>query len=67
MSESVYQYVLDELQAWKGRWRLVSEQTGISKRTIEKIATGESQNPGVRTIEDLATFFRKHPADSNAA
>ncbi len=51
MSESIYQYVLDQLQAAKGRWSQVSEDTGISKRTIEKIARQEVEDPGVKRVE----------------
>ena len=59
MSESIYQYVLDQLQAAKGRWSQVSEDTGISKRTIEKIARQEVEDPGVKRVETLARYFRK--------
>jgi transcriptional regulator with XRE-family HTH domain len=65
MSESEYEYVMTQLQLAKGRWRRIAEATGISKRTIEKIASGESKNPGVLTIETLGAYFRD--AESTAA
>ncbi len=58
MSESIHEYVLEQLQLSKGRWTQVAEATEISKRTIEKIASGESKNPGVRSIEKLSNYFR---------
>lgn len=58
MSESIYQYVLDQLQEAKGTWPAVAEITGVSKRTIEKIANGDIKDPGVSHIEKLAGYFR---------
>ena len=62
MSESIHRYVLEQLQLSKGRWAQVAEATKISKRTIEKIASGESKNPGIRSIEKLSNYFRNHNA-----
>lgn len=58
--ESMYSYVRDQLEAWKGRWTEVAEGSGVSKRTVEKIAREEIADPGVSHIEKLAKFFRKH-------
>jgi len=52
-----YQFVLDGLASAKGSWPKVAEDTGVSKRTIEKIARREIANPGVRHIETLADYF----------
>src|SRR5579863_6377892 len=41
MTDSIYQYVLAELEQAKGHWPEVAEGTGISRRTIEKIARQE--------------------------
>lgn len=59
MTESIYQFVLDELEVRKGRWREVATATGISHRTIGKIARREIPNPGIRHIETLAAYFRR--------
>jgi hypothetical protein len=37
----------------------VAEGSGVPKRTVEKIARRETQNPGVRHVERLAAFFRE--------
>lgn len=58
MTESIFQYVLEQLQRHKGQWQTVATGTGISKRTIEKIANGEIADPGVIKIEELAKYFR---------
>jgi len=60
MQESIYQYVLDQLQAAKGQWSRVADESGVSKRTIEKIARREIKDPGVSNIETLAAYFRGH-------
>lgn len=58
MSDSIFEYVLEQLQRHKGQWQSVAMSTGISKRTIEKIATGEIADPGVIKVEKLAEYFR---------
>lgn len=62
MNESIYEYVLRGLQASKGQWSAVAEASGVSKRTIEKIARREIHDPGVSHIEKLARYFRDHQA-----
>lgn len=57
MTTSIHSYVIEQLQAAKGRWGEVAEATSISKRTIEKIARRETENPGVKHIEALAAYF----------
>lgn len=58
MTESIYEYVLGQLQRAKGEWPLVAVATGMSRRTIEKIARREVKDPGVSHIEKLAGYFR---------
>jgi hypothetical protein len=58
MSESMHDYVVDQLQAAKGEWSRVAEETGMSKRTIEKIARREFRDPGVSFIERLNSYFK---------
>lgn len=36
----------------------IADGSGVNKRTIEKIARGEIEDPGVSHVEKLATFFR---------
>jgi transcriptional regulator with XRE-family HTH domain len=60
MQIEIHSYVLRELQTWKGRWPAVADGSGVSIRTIEKIARREIADPGVSHIEKLATFFAKH-------
>lgn len=62
MSESIYQFVLDELEKAKGRWPEVARHTDISLSTLKKIARREVENPGVVTIEKLANYFRDQVA-----
>ena len=60
--DSIYAFVLEELQAAKGHWPRVAEATGISRRTIEKIARREVKDPGVSLVERLAAHFRSDAA-----
>jgi transcriptional regulator with XRE-family HTH domain len=58
MPESIYEYVMAELERSKGRWPAVAEGSGVSRRTIEKIARREIVDPGISHIEKLANYFR---------
>lgn len=62
--ESLHEFVVRQLQATKGTWPAIAEETGVSKRTIEKIASREIQDPGVSHIEKLAGYFRGVPSAS---
>lgn len=67
MTDSIYQYVLAQLQDAKGHWSTVAEESGVPKRTIEKIASGEIDDPGVRKIEKLAAYFRQRESLQNTS
>jgi len=62
MPQSLHAFVLAELQIAKGSWPAIAEKTGISKRTIEKIASEEIKDPAVSNIEILANYFRSQAA-----
>lgn len=51
---------MNELASWRGRWPSVAAGSGVSLRTIEKIARREIKDPGVSHIEKLAAFFSRH-------
>ncbi len=59
MNTNIYDFVLSHLEKSKGRWSEVSRGSGVSKRTIEKIARKEIQDPGVSHVQKLADYFRK--------
>jgi hypothetical protein len=56
--QPMFDYVLERLVESRGRWGVVAEGSGVSKRTIEKIARREIQDPGVSHIQKLANYFR---------
>lgn len=58
--ESIHEFVIERLQAMKGRWPTIAEESGVPLRTMEKIARREIPNPGVKTVEQLARYFREH-------
>lgn len=59
MPDSIYEFVLEQLECSKGQWPRVARESGISRRTIEKIARKEVKDPGVSLIERLARYFRE--------
>ncbi len=58
MTQTLHDYVLSELASSKGNWVAIAEATGVSHRTIDKIARREIKDPGVSHIEKLAKYFR---------
>lgn len=65
--QSMYEFVMDRLEETKGHWPTVAEGSGVSVRTVEKIARGEIKDPGVSHIEKLAGYFRGQPKSRRAA
>ena len=41
MDTPIYDYVINRLEGSKGHWSEVAEGAGVSRRTLEKIATHE--------------------------
>lgn len=66
-NESIHEFVLAQLQLTKGDWPKVATATGIPYRTLKKIASGETADPGVSSVERLARYFRANPAISATA
>lgn len=56
--QSMYEFVLSQLQATKGNWPTVARESGVSFRTVEKIARRQIKDPGVSHIQKLADYFR---------
>jgi len=59
MNDSIHEYVIEQLQASKGTWPKVAKGSKVPKRTLEKIARREIADPGVKTVEKLARYFRR--------
>ena len=59
METNIYDFVMAKLQESKGRWSKVANGSGVSRRTLEKIARKEIQDPGVSHILKLADYFKK--------
>lgn len=53
-------YVVEQLKLTRLTLDELQEHTGVSKRTIQKIKSGEIVDPGVGHIEKLANFFRQN-------
>lgn len=66
MDKPMYEYVLEQLDATKGRWPTVAEGSGIPYRTLQKIAMREIRDPGVSHIQKLADYFRDQEARAAA-
>ena len=59
MEQNIYEFVMAGLENTKGNWPQVADGSGVSKRTLEKIARREIKDPGVSHIQALADYFRR--------
>lgn len=66
MNESMHEYVIANLQARSISYAEIAKGSGVSRRTIEKIARREIADPSVSFVEKLAKYFRENPT-SHAA
>ena len=62
METSIHAYVLEQLRASPLSYQQIANGSGVSRRTIEKIARREIEDPGVSHIERLAAFFKGNHA-----
>lgn len=58
-TEPLFDFVLRQLDANKGRFRETAKNTGVPYSTLVKIAQRKIPNPGVNSIQALADYFRK--------
>lgn len=58
MKQSLYGYVMRQLDSTDLTYQQVSDGSGVAKRTVEKIARREIEDPGVSHVEKIAHFFR---------
>ncbi len=57
--ESIYAYVLEQFAKTDQTYAQIAKGSKVSKRTLEKIARREINDPGVSHVEKLAAYFRK--------
>lgn len=57
MKISMYDFVIDKLHVSRGSWPSIAISAGMSKRTVEKIARKEIENPSVHNVQKLYDYF----------
>jgi len=57
-------YVLAELEVYKGKWPTVAVGSGVPYKTLTKIAQRETLDPGVSNVQKLHDYFRKRRVSS---
>lgn len=58
MNEPMLEYVLRRLDETRGRWPAIADRTGVPYRTLQKIGSRLSGDPGVSHVQRLHDFFR---------
>jgi predicted transcriptional regulator len=57
MDESMYDAVLRMLEARKGEWRVISDESGVPYSTLCKVAQGWIENPSVHSVQRLYDYL----------
>jgi hypothetical protein len=60
MSESMHERVVARLQALKGKWPKVAQESGVRYRTLRKIADGTVKDPRSSNLETLDRYLETH-------
>lgn len=60
MSESMHERVVARLQALKGQWPTVAQESGVPYRTLRKIADGTVKDPRASSLETLDRYLENH-------
>jgi len=54
--------VIGMLEAQRGNWRQIADDTGVKYRTIQNIVQGASKEPSVNTVERLYRYLTEQTA-----
>lgn len=65
MAQSMHDYVVGSLKAYRGELEQIEDATGVSKWTLLKILQRQIENPGVKSIEILNAYFRRRDKRRN--
>lgn len=57
-TDSIHGFVLQQLDVTTLTYQAIAEGSGVPKRTVEKIARREIEDPGVSHVEKLFRFFQ---------
>jgi predicted transcriptional regulator len=60
--QTIHDYILDQLEASKGKWLEVAKGSGVPYSTLKKIAYRTIASPRVKHLEKLASYFREDAA-----
>ena len=61
------QEIIDQLNAQKGKFRKISEETGLDYDWLHQVARGVIKNPGFEKIQTLKTYLDELEDASDSA
>lgn len=57
--ETMYAYVMRQLESNKGRLRNIASDLKMSKSTVYAMLAKRNENPSVHTVQKLHDYFKK--------
>jgi len=67
MEKPLYDFVMERFAQCDFTYQEVADGSGVPRRTVEKIARKEIEDPGVSNVQKIADFFRAHAKRERAA
>lgn len=67
MISNLYTYVVERLPTSGPDLQTIADETGLSMKTLQKIARGDIYEPGVHKMQKLADYFRAREVIKPAA
>lgn len=62
MEQPLYEFVMGHLDVTALTYQEIAEGSDVPRRTVEKIARREIEDPGVSNVQKIADFFRSQEA-----
>lgn len=61
MKTPILDFVLNALENNRGEWPAIAKGADVPYSTLQKIAQGQSKDPGVRTVQRLYDYLSRQP------
>ena len=67
MEKPLYEFVMECFERSDYTYQEIADGSGVSRRTVEKIARREIEDPGVSNVQKISDFFRTNARRPRAA
>jgi len=58
MEKPLYEFVMECFERCENTYQEIADGSGVPRRTVEKIARKETEDPGVSNVQKIADYFK---------